>query len=70
MTTDTPRFIEPDDVEGGYAPLPIFVTRPTLSKTLVINPAANIFPNSPSSVDDSALGCVVRERIHPKEVGT
>jgi len=26
MMTDTPRFIEPDDVDGGYAPLPVFVT--------------------------------------------
>ena len=30
MMTDTPRFIEPDDVDGGYASLPIFVTRTTL----------------------------------------
>lgn len=30
MMTDTPRFIEPDDVDGGYCPLPVFVTRTTL----------------------------------------
>lgn len=30
MMTDTPRFIEPDDVDGGYGPLPIFITRTTL----------------------------------------
>ena len=30
MTTNTPHFIEPDDVDGGYALLPVFVTRTTL----------------------------------------
>ena len=30
MMTDTPRFIEPDDVDGGCCPLPAFVTRTTL----------------------------------------
>ena len=28
--TGTPCFIEPDDVDGGYAPQPFFVTRTTL----------------------------------------
>jgi hypothetical protein len=30
MMTDTPHFIEPDDVNGRCARLPIFVTRTTL----------------------------------------
>ena len=28
--TGTPCFIEPDDVDGGCVPLPVFVTRTTL----------------------------------------
>lgn len=34
MTTDTPYFIELDDVDGGYGPLPAFVTRATLREML------------------------------------
>ena len=34
MMIDTPRFIEPDDVDGGYVPLPVFVTRTTLGAML------------------------------------
>jgi hypothetical protein len=30
MMTNTPHFIEPDDVDGGCAPLPVFVTRTAL----------------------------------------
>ena len=30
MTTETPCFIEPYDVNGGCCPLPAFVTRTTL----------------------------------------
>ncbi len=30
MTAETPHFIEEDDVDGGYSPLPPYVTRTTL----------------------------------------
>lgn len=43
MTTETPRFIEPGDVDGGYCPLPVFVTRTTLWVMLSEDIEYNLF---------------------------